>query len=229
MKRGDFVEIDFVGRIASTGEIFDLTDEKVAKSSGIYDPKREYKPVLVIVGAGMVIPGVEKELMKMKPGEEREFIVKPEDAFGLRRIDLIKVISLSNFLKNNIKPVPGDVVEIDGRRARVQSVSGGRVRVDFNHPLAGKELRYKLRVVREIKTPEEKVKALMDYYKIKCETKLEGDKLIIKPEKSIHKIVSDTVKHTIEKWVKEVKSVEFKNPISKERIEAGKRENFTKT
>ncbi len=229
MKRGDFVEIDFVGRIASTGEIFDLTDEEVAKSSGIYEPKRKYKPVLVIIGAGMVIPGVEKELMKMKPGEEREFTVKPEDAFGLRRIDLIKVISLSNFLKNNIKPVPGDVVEIDGRRARVQSVSGGRVRVDFNHPLAGKELKYKLRIVREIKTPEEKVKALMDYYKIKCETKLEGDKVIIKPEKPLHKIMSDVVKNTIKKWIKEIKSVEFKNQTSKEKIDTAKKENFPKT
>jgi FKBP-type peptidyl-prolyl cis-trans isomerase 2 len=41
MKKGDFVRIDFVGRLAATGEIFDLTSEEIAKKEGVYDEKQK--------------------------------------------------------------------------------------------------------------------------------------------------------------------------------------------
>ncbi|RLJ09464.1 MAG: peptidylprolyl isomerase, partial [Candidatus Aenigmatarchaeota archaeon] len=138
IKEGSFVEIDYVGRVEGTNEIFDLTSEEVAKKEGIYNPKQKYGPVLVIIGANMIIPGVEEQLKNMKPGEEKEFVVEPKKAFGERNSKLVKVISLMEFKKEKIDPVPGMFITIDGLQAKVQSVSGGRVRVDFNHPLAGK-------------------------------------------------------------------------------------------
>ena len=75
MKEGDFVHIDYVGRLSATGEIFDLTDAELAKKEGIYSEKTRYGPALVIMGAHMVIPGIEKQLLQMKVGEGREFVV----------------------------------------------------------------------------------------------------------------------------------------------------------
>ena len=42
MKKGDFIKIDYVGRVSLTGEIFDLTIEDIAKKEGIFDEKRKY-------------------------------------------------------------------------------------------------------------------------------------------------------------------------------------------
>ncbi len=209
MKQGDFIEIDFVGRILLTGEIFDLTLESVAKESNIYNKNHKYKPKLVVVGNGMVIPGVERELEKMKVGEEKEFEVKPEDALGNRSQKLIKILSLAKFKKENINPAPGIFVDIDGITAKIQSVSGGRVMVDFNHPLAGKALKYWIRINKIIEEPLEKAKAMLDHYGIKCETKLEGETLSIKLDKKTDNIVKEFLKNSITKWIREIKDMNF--------------------
>jgi len=57
-------------------------------------------------------------------------------------------------------PSIGDVVEVNGARGIVKQISGGRVIIDFNHPLAGKTLVYKVRVVKKLESFEDKVRAL---------------------------------------------------------------------
>jgi FKBP-type peptidyl-prolyl cis-trans isomerase 2 len=208
MKEGDFVLIEFVGRVAGTGEIFDLTDEETAKKEGIYSQDQKYEPVLVVIGAKMAISGIEKALLEMNPGDEKEFSVKPEDAFGFRNPKLIKIISKANFMRQKIDPAPGIFVTIDGMRARVQSVSGGRVRIDFNHPLAGKELQYRLKVSKQVEGAKEKSDALLHHYGLKCETALEEGNLKIKSKKlpdGLKKMFADEIK----KRVGGIKEVRF--------------------
>jgi FKBP-type peptidyl-prolyl cis-trans isomerase 2 len=214
MKQGDFVEIDFTGRIAATGEIFDLTSEDTARKEGIYDPKQKYGPALVVIGARMALPGVEKELLTMKVGEEREFTLTPDRGFGFRNPQLVRVVSIASFAKQKINPVPGMFVTIDNRQARIQSVSGGRVRVDFNNPLAGKELSYRMRIVREIKQAREKVRSLLDYYALPLEPSLEGDRLTLSSEKPVPEPLQKMLEGNITRWVRGVKSVKF---VSRER------------
>ncbi len=213
MKNGDFVEIDFVGRVVGTNEIFDLTSAEEAKKEGVFNPKQKYGPGLVVIGAHMTIPGVEKQLKDMEIGEEKEFNVKPDEAFGRRNPKLIKIVPLAQFTRNKINPVPGIFLEIDGRQAKIQSVSGGRVRVDFNHPLAGKELNYKLRIVKKLTNTLEKANALVDYYNIEAKTELKEGVLSIKTEKKLdkpeHRPVKDLLKKVIIKWIPVIKDVKF--------------------
>lgn len=209
MKKGDFILIDYIGRVAETGEVFDLTVESIAKKEGIFNKNYNYKPILVIVGAGMVIPGVERRLKQMKPGEELTFIVDPDEAFGKRNIKLIKVFHISRFLQQKIDPKPGDYVEINGIRARISSVSGGRVRVDFNHPLAGKKLQYTVKIVKEIKGTREKVKAILEKYGIASEIQIKEGNLILKVKQKPNEVVQKLIKDIIKKWVNEIKSVKF--------------------
>jgi len=209
MQEGAFVEIEFVGKIKDTGEIFDLTDEKLAKEKGIFDKDHVYGPALVVVGSKSVVPAVEDKIKELGIGEEAEFDVKPDKGFGKRDPKMIQIVSINKFYQERINPIPGSFVNIDGKNCRIQSVSGGRVRVDFNHPLAGKDLLYKLKVSREITDTKEKVDSLLKQLGLEAETKLEADNLKIKLKKSnimIEKIVEDSIK----KWVKEIKSVEFK-------------------
>ncbi len=209
MKKGDFVEIDFVGRIASTGEIFDLTDEETAKKEGLHNPKHKYKPSLVIIGSNMAVPGVEKALEKMEPGHEKEFELVPDEAFGGRDMHLIRIVSMAKFIKEKINPAPGMFVDIDGMQTKVLSVAGGRVRLDFNHPLAGRHLMYKLKLVRHITDTLEKAKSLLSYYGVKCDATLDSEILTIETEKPMNDFLKKFLGENLMKWIPEVKNITF--------------------
>ncbi len=208
MQDGDFVQIEFVGRVKNTGEIFDLTDEALAKKEGVYQKESKYGPSLVIIGAKSVIPGVEEKIKGMKVGEEKEFEVSPADGFGSREPKLVQILSFTKFIQQKVNPIPGAFVNIDGRNCKIQSVSGGRVRVDFNHPLANKTLLYKLKIINEIKDATERVQGLLKYFGIEGNVKIETDKCEIalkQKNKFIEKLLEDMVK----KWIKEIKTISF--------------------
>ncbi len=209
MQKGDFIKIDYVGRLEATGEIFDLTIEQVARKEGIYNEKQKYGPALVIVGANMVVPGMESRLEQMKPGDEREFVLEPSEGFGDREPKLIKIMSLKQFAKQKMNPVPGMFVNINGRQAKVQSVSGGRVRVDFNHPLAGKGLKYKVKIVEKIDSPITKAAEMIKFYGIKAETMVEGDQLHVSTVKPLPEVIRKMIEGKITEWVKEIKKIKF--------------------
>ncbi|MFH0890265.1 MAG: peptidylprolyl isomerase [Candidatus Aenigmatarchaeota archaeon] len=164
MKNGDFVKISYVGRIKETNEIFDLTDEEVAKKEKIYNPKAMYGPVTIIIGEKMILPALEDEIKNLKPGEKKTFDVEFEKAFGARDARLIKVFNEAEFRKNDMNPIPGLTVNINGLHGKVLSNSGGRARVDFNHPLAGKALNYDLSVNEIVEKDDDKAKSILQYY-----------------------------------------------------------------
>ncbi len=120
----------------------------------------EERPLAVVLGARDLLPALEEEISSMKEGEEKEVELPPEKAFGERRSDLIVIIPEREFRKRGIRPYPGLPIEADGRTGRVLAVSAGRVQVDFNHPLAGKTLVYRVKVVKEIEDMEEAAKHL---------------------------------------------------------------------
>ena len=215
MKDGDFIRIDYVGRIKGTGEIFDSTEESVAKEKGIYDPRIPYRPLPVIVGGKFVIEGLENELKKMKVGERKKITIRPEHAFGMRDPKLIRIIPLSEFQKRHVSPRPGMTISVDRLMGRIVSVSGGRVKVDFNHPLAGKELEYEVEIKEKISDKKEKVKAIMEFF---LKELPEDDAIFIKddsveirskPEKSIPSVLRQNIAKTLFEWVNDVKTVKF--------------------
>ena len=165
-KDGDFVEIEYTAwRVADNSLAF-TTDKKKAEESGIYNKNTKYGPQLVVIGKGNVISGLEKAIKEMKVDEVKKIELSPEEAFGERNPDLVRVMSLSDFRRRNIDPYPGMQLEIDGYIATVKSVNSGRVLVDLNHPLAGERLIYEVKVDRLIKGDKEKVDALARSYNI---------------------------------------------------------------
>ena len=209
MEKGDWVKIDFTGMVKTTGEIFDLTSAEEAKKHGIFDPKKKYGPMLAILGAGMMMPGVEHQLMGMKHGDSAEFDVKPDKAMGPRRPELIKLFSMAKFMHEKITPFPGMWVNIDGRNAKVQSVAGGRVRVDFNHPLAGKELSYSVKIVEELKEPKMRTESLLDYYGVDGKAEIMEKNVDIQVEKDANPIIRKLIEETLKMWCGGIESVTF--------------------
>jgi FKBP-type peptidyl-prolyl cis-trans isomerase SlpA len=113
------------------------------------------KPATVLMGAGQFAPGLEKVMMGMHSGEHKTFELAPEDAFGVRNPDLIQKISLQT-LHQNSNPeeeyVVGDMVEFDaphgGKYAgTLQSIDNTGAWFDFNHPLAGKEMVFEVKLI----------------------------------------------------------------------------------
>jgi len=209
MQEGDFIEIAYVGRIKDTGEIFDLTDEKLAKEKGIYNEKIKYKPAKIIVGEKFVIKGLDEILKKMKVGEERTVTIPPEKGFGNRDPKLVKVISESELRKQKIVPVPGMILDFGNMKARIQSVNSGRVRVDFNNPLAGRDLEYKIKINRKIEDREEKAKIIAEFFSgEELKTKIDENKVIVEEEKQIPEEIEKKIAELIKKYLL-VEKVDF--------------------
>ncbi len=180
MQKGDMVRINFVGRLES-GDVFDLTYEEVAKKEGIYSSRVKYGPIPVIIGAGFLIPGLDNALKEMTVGEKKNVIIEPADAFGNRDPKLIHVVPQKTFKDQKVEPRQGMIVDFSGMKGRIQSVTGGRVRVDFNNPLAGKKLNYRLEIVEKLDVPVEKVKGVFEFFGVySLEVKIENKEAIIK-------------------------------------------------
>ena len=206
MEKGDIVKVSYSGYV--DGKLFDTTDEELAKKEGIYNPGMKYGPVTVIVGEGMLIPGLDEALLEMEVGEERELELPPEKAFGKRDPSKIKLVPLREFKKHGINPVVGMPVTINNQVGRIVSVNGGRVLVDFNHQLAGKTVRYILKVEELVEKPEDIVRELLklvipalDVEKVKVEIRekevsitLPGEMLIpLKNVGALKKIAADEI------------------------------------
>jgi len=159
---GDFILVDYVGRSKGNNEIFDVTIEEVARKEGVWREDIAYRPELCIVGSNFLVSGLEKELIDMKVDSSATIEVQPEDAFGKRdatKIEMIPARALIEETKS--KPEVGRRVRYKGKIGRIISASQGRCRVDFNHPLAGKQLIFDAKVHERLETTDDKLKALV--------------------------------------------------------------------
>jgi peptidylprolyl isomerase len=161
VNKGDFIMLEMSGRSIETGEIFETTSEEEAKEAGMWDENRTYGTRLVIVGDGFVLRGLDEKLPSTPFEEEVEIEIPPEEAFGQRNTAEIQMIPYRVLRSKGINPFVGAELEIDGRPAIVRSVGAGRVQVDYNHPLAGRQIVYKLKVIKHITDDKDKIRALL--------------------------------------------------------------------
>ena len=161
---GDFIVLEYTVRVKETGNIVDTTNEELAKKEGIYETGRLYGPTLIVLGKGWLNKYVEEKIKELDVGGEAEIEVPPEKAFGERDPSKVRVLSIREFRRRGYRVQVGDVVEVGGEKGVVKSVTGGRVIIDFNHPLAGKTLVYKIKIVRKLEKTEEKIKGLARRY-----------------------------------------------------------------
>ena len=161
-KEGDFVLVNYVVSVVEGGKevVQDTNIEDVAKRAGLHSPDRKYEPYLVVIGRSQVLPAIDEELRNMDVGQRKEFTAPPEKAYGPHRDDLVIRVPIRQLNRYGITPVVGRRVEVGGRVGVIRSVTERFAYIDFNHPLAGKELKIELEVVRKLETPEEKVRFL---------------------------------------------------------------------
>lgn len=185
LQKKDFIEIEFTGKIKD-GEIFDSNVKEDLKK---LNPDANPKPLIFALGEGMFLKGIDDFLIGKDVGKYT-IELTPEKAFGQRIPKLVQTIPTKIFQTNNLNPVPGAVFNFDGKIAKVLTVSGGRVIVDFNNPLAGKTVVYDLNVIRKIDDLNEKLKAFIEFlFRKELNFSVKDNKIIIEVEKNLSQFV----------------------------------------
>lgn len=163
--KGDIIWLEYDAYTVNpngTQTLFDTTHEEVAKKESKFDEKKVYVEQPVIVGKDRLFKGLEEALLGAKIGESKEVTISPEKGAGARDARLIELKTEREFLRREINPEVGLEVSISGRRGTITNVAAGRVRVDFNNPLAGKTLKYAFKPTKKAASPEERIRAVLD-------------------------------------------------------------------
>jgi FKBP-type peptidyl-prolyl cis-trans isomerase 2 len=130
IETGDKVTINFEGRLedGSTFHTF------------------EQDPFTGVIGKDELVSGLEKELMGMKEGEEKKFKIPPEEGYGHENPELVQIIEANVFEGVELKPEKGQILQTPHGNCYVMEVTEENVKINYNHPLAGKELYYYIKV-----------------------------------------------------------------------------------
>jgi peptidylprolyl isomerase len=136
VKKGDTVMLHYTGRF---------------KNGKVFDNSQERNPIPVEVGAGEIIRGLEKAVVGMKPGEKKTVTVMPEEGYGHYSEELI-IEMPEEKIPENISPQEGmklQLINEGGQKlpAVVKEILDDAIKLDANHPLAGKTLVFDLEIV----------------------------------------------------------------------------------
>ena len=145
---------------AAAGRVVTLEYTVRLASGALVDSTGGCGPVTVLVGAGQLFPALEARIEGMQPGETRELRIPAEEAYGVRREELVRVVPRDRIPPDVPLEVGGEygVKAPSGRvlRFRVLEIGEHEVRADFNARGAGEELIATVTVVDvRSPTPEE--------------------------------------------------------------------------
>lgn len=161
LKKGDFIEVEYTGKLKKNGQVFDTTDGELAKKESISNPNMTYGPIIVCLGENHLIIGIDEQLVGKDVGADLSFELAPEKAFGKKTAKLVQLIPISKFKSQGVTPQIGLSVNVDGKYGEVRKAAGGRVLVDFNHPLSGQDVTYTVKVLRKVDDLNEQLKAVL--------------------------------------------------------------------
>jgi len=137
VKKGSKVKVDYTGTF-DDGTVFDASE-------------KQGQPLEFEVGSGQVIKGFDEAVVGMEEGQEKEITIPPAEAYGEVKAELNKKIPRAQ-LPQDQEPKVGMVLAVglpNGQQfpARIVAVTADDVTIDLNHPLAGKTLHFKIKVV----------------------------------------------------------------------------------
>ena len=159
---GDFARVAYTIRTADDDRVIDTTDEEIAEGAEIDTEEHEFEPRIIALGAGHVFPSVEEAFIGAEVGDEGVVDVPAEDAFGAYDPDGVETVKADKIPEDS--RYPGAQVQIDNRQGYLETIIGGRARVDFNHPLAGEDLEYEYELLEAVEGREERAGSLLAMY-----------------------------------------------------------------
>ena len=135
-KNGDIVQVDYTGTLED-GTVFDTSEGR--------------EPLNFTLGEGKMIPKFEQAVLGMKVGESKTFTIPADEAYGPYRDDLVLVVNRED-LPTGLDPDVGQQLQMtlpDGGTSigTVTNATDTTITVDFNPPLAGKDLTFEIKLI----------------------------------------------------------------------------------
>lgn len=111
------------------------------------------QPVTLTIGDGSLLEGFEKVLINLTAGDTRTAHLSPDEAFGQGNPDNVQSFSHAQFATTGGVPEVGMMIEFDDKGKNslvgvVSEVSDNEIKVDFNHPLAGQNVIFKVQIIK---------------------------------------------------------------------------------
>lgn len=191
LQKNDFIEIEFTGKIKNSNEVFDSNKkEELEKLHSGHNHKIDAKTLIYPLGQDMFLKGVDDFLIGKESENfpmEYKIELTPEKAFGKRNPKEVQMIPIKIFKQHNIQPIPGHSLNFDNKVGKILTVSGGRVMVDFNNALSGKDVVYEIKILRKIDDIKEKIKSLNEFlFRQNIEFEIKNKKLILEIPKQMN-------------------------------------------
>jgi FKBP-type peptidyl-prolyl cis-trans isomerase 2 len=136
VKKNDTIRVHYKGTLTD-GQLFDSSEGR--------------DPLEFTVGSGQVIPGFDNAVMDMEVGEEKSFNIPSDEAYGGRDERLIQQVGRDQ-LPEDLKPEVGMMLSStlpNGEQipVKVTEVANESITIDANHPLAGEDLTFEIKLV----------------------------------------------------------------------------------
>jgi FKBP-type peptidyl-prolyl cis-trans isomerase SlyD len=160
LQEGDFVKLDYTARTIEDDRLVDTTYPEVAEEEGIDDENQEFAPRTIVLGEGHIFPSVEDDILGKEVGDTGTVDVEASEAFGEVDDERVRTVSKDKIPEDD--RYPGAQVQVDGEEGFIETIIGGRARVDFNHPLAGEDIEYEYEIVEKVEDREQKAHGLID-------------------------------------------------------------------
>jgi peptidylprolyl isomerase len=135
VEKGSKIKVEYEGRFED-GKVFDSSS-------------KHGKPLEFVAGSGMVVKGFDDAVIGMEKDEEKEVTLKPEDAYGERNDKAVQKVPKDKFPDGAKAGMMVGVPLPNGQQipALIESIDSEFVTLDMNHPMAGKTLVFKIKVV----------------------------------------------------------------------------------
>ena len=117
----------------------------------VIDGNFDKQPAAFVPGDGSLLPAFEQVLMGLCVGDRKQFLIPAVDAFGTRKEANLQRIARKQFAPE-MELVPGLVVSFAAREGGelpgvVHRLMGDKVEIDFNHPLAGRDIVFNVEII----------------------------------------------------------------------------------
>lgn len=204
LQRGDFIRLDYTARTVEDGEVVDTTDPEVAEEEGLDEEEegREFEPRVIVLGEGHIFESVEEEMLGNEVGYAGSVTIPAEEAFGEHDPEEVRTVSANKIPEN--ERYPGAHVNVDGEHGHIETIIGGRARVDFNHPLAGDDIEYDFEIVGEVEDRVEQAQGLVSMFidadlDMWIETDEVEEETVVEPDEDDEDAEPETEVETVEK------------------------------
>ncbi|MDA3912220.1 MAG: peptidylprolyl isomerase [Bacteroidales bacterium] len=149
IKGKDFVKIHYTGSLAD---------------GAVFDSSLEREPLAFIMDVGMLIPGLEADVKEANVGDKRKAVIEAEKAYGSVNEEAVQDVPKTQF-PEDLKIEEGMQLQAQGPEGpipvMVKEIKEESVIVDFNHPLAGKDLTFEYELLEKRPATEDDLNAIL--------------------------------------------------------------------